>query len=102
MNEATSNWTPDSPLWDSFQPVQPPPLRPHAALSFRRRWTTSVDNLVSKGLMTSVCTPPTRSPPWAQPHSTASDELPTQPLNGILTHPTGLRRGQSLPSALGV
>lgn len=88
-----------NPSGTASSPSSRPPSHPNTALSFRP-WTTSVDNLVSKGLITSIYTPPTLSPHVHSP--TASDELPTEAPDGILTHPTGLSRGQSLPSALGV
>lgn len=45
-----------NPSGTASSPSSRPPSYPDTALSFRQ-WATSVDNLVSKGLITSVYTP---------------------------------------------
>lgn len=56
-----------NPSGTASSPPSRPPSHPDTALSFRP-WATSVDNLVSKGLITSVYTPSNTIATCARPH----------------------------------
>lgn len=88
MNEATSNWTPDQPLWDSFQPVvhRPPVPLPRPCPSC---WGPHLPTTwLSKGLITSVSPACDTITTCAQP-SGLSPEQSAWPQHGVLTHSHG-------------